>query len=364
MNPVYSDVVDLLTKGQPVVLARIIRQTGSAPRSVGTACLVLADGTVKGTIGGGALEYQVSQKATEVIQSRESALLEFRLTGSQVAESEMLCGGLVDVYLEPLVAQNVDAFEVFKQVQQLLSAGRKGALVTRIAVGCNAEEPDQRALIRPDGSTVGGLIDRLSASNATPKDLLATKEAGVWGAVEGAEDQFLFIEPLKPDSVLFLFGAGHVSTFVAPLAALAGFKVVLIDDREEFANSQRFPQADEIIVSPISEAFEKIDINAAAFIAIITRGHTHDHEVLEAALKNEPAYIGMIGSLRKRNLIYRSLMEKGISAQRLSQVHSPIGLDIGAETPEEIAVSIVAELIHVRALTPVSKTPFEGGAAA
>ena len=359
MNPIYSDIIDLLTKGQPVVLARIIRQTGSAPRSVGTACLVLADGTLRGTIGGGALEYQVIQKAKEVIQSRETALLEFRLTGREVAESQMLCGGLVDVYLEPLVAQNADALEVFQQVQKVLSAGHKGALVTRIAVGCDAEETDQRTLIKPDGSTVGGLIDRVPASNAALKDLLAAKEAGAWGPLEGAEDQLLFIEPLKPDSVLFLFGAGHVSTFVAPLAAMAGFKVVLIDDREEFANSQRFPQADKIIVSPISEAFEKIDINAAAFIAIITRGHVHDHEVLEAALKKEPAYIGMIGSLRKRNLIYRSLMEAGVSAERLAQVHSPIGLAIGAETPEEIAVSIVAELIHVRALAPVSKTPFE-----
>ena len=105
---------------------------------------------------------------------------------------------------------------------------------------------------------------------------------------------------------------------------------------------------------------EKIDINAASYIAVITRGHIHDHEVLATALGKTSAYIGMIGSLRKRNMIYRSLLESGFTANDLSRVHSPIGLAIGAETPEEIAVSIVAELIHARALGPVAKTPFEG----
>jgi xanthine dehydrogenase accessory factor len=165
----------------------------------------------------------------------------------------------------------------------------------------------------------------------------------------------IFAEPLEPPAVLYLFGAGHISTFVAPLAKMVGFQVSIIDDREEFANSKRFPNADEIIVCPFYDAFDRITINSSSYIAIITRGHMHDRDVLRKAMQTKSGYIGMIGSLRKRQIIYGSLMEEGISRQRLDQVSSPIGLDIGAETPEEIAVSIVAELIQERMHKPVKK---------
>ena len=272
----------------------------------------------------------------------------------------MICGGLVDVYLESLDPQNIDTIEVFQQAHQQLKAGRRVVLVTRIESGTDDKQIGQRSLLKDDGSIVGGLMEQVTDPAVSPGDLLNRKQIELLLLEDGPKEQLLFVEPLMPDSVLFLFGAGHVSTFVAPLAATAGFRVVVIDDREEFANSKRFPDADEIIVSPIGQAFEKIDINAASYIAVITRGHIHDHEVLATALGKTSAYIGMIGSLRKRNMIYRSLLDSGFNAEDLSRVHSPIGLAIGAETPEEIAVSIVAELIHARALGPVAKTPFEG----
>jgi xanthine dehydrogenase accessory factor len=359
MKPIFSEIIELLASGQPVALVRIIRQTGSTPRSTGTSCLVLKDGTIKGTIGGGSLEYQVIQKAVEVLKNQTSDLLEFRLTGREVAETQMICGGLVDVYLEPLDPENADTTKVFQQAHELLKAGRRGVLVTRIDIGTDGKETGQRALLTDDGSIVGGLMDQISGAAVSPAELLNSKRADLLTLEEEPRGQRLFVEPLKPDSVLFLFGAGHVSTFVAPLATLAGFRLVVIDDREEFANAARFPQADEIVVSPIDQAFEKVDINSAAYVAVITRGHIYDLEVLAEALRTPAAYIGMIGSLRKRNMIYRSLLETGFTPEDLSRVHSPIGLAIGAETPEEIAVSIVAELIHARALGPVAKAPFE-----
>ena len=147
---------------------------------------------------------------------------------------------------------------------------------------------------------------------------------------------------------MYLFGAGHICTFVAPLAKMVGFRVAVIDDREEFANRERFPNADEIIVCPFADAFDRIAISANAYVAIVTRGHLHDRDVLNAALQTDAGYIGMIGSRRKRDIIYASLMKEGFSAARLKEVHSPIGADIGGETPEEIAISIVAELIAER----------------
>ena len=361
MKSVYSDAAQLLEKEQPVVLARIIRQTGSAPRSVGTAFLMLSDGTIRGTIGGGALEYQVIEKAGAVFQSRKSAILEFRLTGRQVAETQMLCGGLVDVFLEPLSPQNPETVEVFSQARQMLRSGRRGVLVTRIASGTGSDEIDQRSLIRADGSIVGGLVGKIAPRSFAAEDLAGSQQAALWDMTDTGGGRGLFVEPLEPDSVLYLFGAGHVSTFVAAMAATVGFRVVVIDDRNDFASPERFPQADSILVSDFSRAFDQIDVTPASYIAIITRGHIHDRDVLEAALQKKPAYIGMIGSMRKRNLIYQSLLEAGVSADRIAQIHSPIGLDIAAETPEEIAVSIVAELIHVRALGPVAKEPFKSG---
>jgi len=358
MNHVFSDANESLQSGTPAVLARIVRQTGSSPRSTGTSCLILEDGTLKGTIGGGSLEHQVIQRASEVLHRRTSDLLEFRMTGKEVAETQMICGGVVDVYLEPLDPENTDTMEVFRQAHELLKTGGEGVLVTRIENGTDAKAIGQRSLLMNDGTIVGGLMDRIADPAASTTELLQSRQVALL-ALESDPGGQLFVEPLKPDSILVLFGAGHVSTFVAPLAALAGFRVVVIDDRKEFANADRFPQADKIVVSPIDRAFREIDITPATYVAVITRGHLHDREVLAMALRRSPAYIGMIGSLRKRNMIYRSLLEAGFSTEDISRVHSPIGLSIGAETPEEIAVSIVAELIHARALGPVAKIPFE-----
>ena len=162
--------------------------------------------------------------------------------------------------------------------------------------------------------------------------------------------------------MLMLFGAGHISMYLAPLARMVGFRVCVIDDRAEFANSSRFPTADQLMACSVAEAFSRIAVTPATFIAILTRGHDHDLEALRAALTTRPAYLGMIGSRRKRDLIYGSLMAEGIGAEDLRRVHSPIGISIGAETPEEIAVSIVAELIQVRARAseaprPVAESP-------
>jgi xanthine dehydrogenase accessory factor len=168
----------------------------------------------------------------------------------------------------------------------------------------------------------------------------------------------VFVELVRPYDILYLFGAGHVSTFVASLASMVGFRVIVIDDRKEFANKERFKEADELIVLPFSDVFKKINISSSSYIAIITRGHIHDLNVLREALKKSDGYIGMIGSRRKREIIYQALIKEGVSDERLKQVHSPIGMDIDAETPEEIAVSIVAELIRVRASSNISGEKF------
>ena len=164
-----------------------------------------------------------------------------------------------------------------------------------------------------------------------------------------AENQRFFIEPTFVPGTVFLFGAGHVSQQVAEVAALVKFRTVVLDDREEFANPQRFPKADQIIVLlSFEQAFAGLEIDSDSYVVIVTRGHLHDKTVLEQALRTKAGYIGMIGSRRKRDMLYQTLLSEGFTQEDIDRVHCPIGLNIGGETPEEIAVSIVAELIKAR----------------
>ena len=346
MDNIYMELNKILEEGERLVLARIIKQAGSAPRTIGTKCIFREDGSIIGTIGGGSLEYQIQEEAKKTLKEGKSSIIHIELTGQEVAKSEMLCGGIVDVYLEPISPRNRIAKKVFQRTKEMTSESNKGLLLTLVSDGIGYKDEACRILIEKNGSSTGDIGTILDNEKRRWQNLL---EASREGLIEWKDGEHLvFVEPIRPDDVLYLFGAGHISTVLAPLAKMVGFQVVVIDDRGEFANKDRFPDADEIIVCPFLEAFNHIPIDPSAYIAIITRGHIHDRVVLKGALMENPVYIGMIGSKRKRKIIYESLMEEGITNERLSQVHSPIGLDIGAETPGEIAVSIVAELIQAR----------------
>ena len=159
----------------------------------------------------------------------------------------------------------------------------------------------------------------------------------------------VFLEPIKPLPTLIIFGGGHISFFLARIGKTVDFHVTIIDDRPEFANAERFPEADETIAEDIASITKRLVINASSYIVIVTRGHQKDTQVLQWAVTTPSAYIGMIGSERKIHMAFEFMKTKGITQEQLDLVHAPIGLSIGAETPEEIAVSIVAELIHERA---------------
>ncbi len=157
------------------------------------------------------------------------------------------------------------------------------------------------------------------------------------------------MEPIYPEPTLYIFGTGHISRYLAPLANMVEFRVVVIDDRKEYANREHFPQADDIWVRQFEGVGEGIKPDEESYIVIVTRGHLHDYTVLKEVLRKGARYIGMIGSRRKRELIYQQLRQEGYTQEELDRIHAPIGLDINAETPEEIAISIIAELIRVRA---------------
>ncbi len=340
----FKHIHRLLAEHRKMVLARIIKRFGSAPRSVGSKCIITEGGNIFGTIGGGLLEHRVSQQAEAVLNQGRSQCYKMRLSETDAAASGMICGGNVEVYLEPLFSDNREAATLYATVNDLVEHGREGVLLTLVENGISASDTQNRILVGPDG-VIAGRIRGLKEESINPKAFhlpglmtFPLVESPIW------------VDPIRDLPTLYLFGGGHVASCVSPLAAMVGFRVVVIDDRTEFAHEERFPNADEIKVVPFDDAFDRISINDSCYVVIVTRGHLHDRTVLEAALKTEPAYIGMIGSKRKNALIMQYLRERGVLEHRLAQVHAPIGIEINAETPEEIAVSIVAELIQTKAV--------------
>jgi len=342
-NNLYIKVCDLLLSGQKIVLAKTIRRSGSTPRDVGSMCIVTEQGELFGTVGGGYLEYQVQKKAMTLFSLETSFIYRFQLTNEDVAKTGMICGGNVDLFLEPIFPSNKETLSLFNTMKQHIFENKQGLLVTLIKEGIHVMDTQVRTFIPQKGQPVGSIASfepqRLNYDTALPYDLIISND----------NKTNLFVEKIFPSPHILLFGAGHVAIFVAQLAKLVGFNITVIDDRPEFANNKKFPLADDIIVSDFKNAFDLLNVSQNSYILIITRGHLHDKTILQKALDTNASYIGMIGSTKKRNTIYKALMDEGFSKDALEKVYSPIGLDINAETPEEIAVSIVGELIKKRA---------------
>jgi xanthine dehydrogenase accessory factor len=353
MKDVYTKAIELLAKNEPSVLATIIRLTGSGPRGAGTKFLILQDGSYVGTIGGGLLEGRVLAAAKKVFSARAPLRLSLNLMGKDVAETDMICGGDVDIFLEPLSAENKEQVEGFRKILDIQKRGGAGLIVTVVTTDRWQKDTVPRLFLVPGAEPVGSLPGMEAVAEEIAKNIpLALKQKDprlvvsrddLGGSVE------LFVDPIRSDPVLYIFGGGHVSAQIIPLASRVGFKVEVIDDRPEFADPAKFPNAARVHQYPFEGVLGRIPVDESSYLVIVTRGHIHDKTVLEQCLRTKAKYIGMIGSRRKKAMIYEKLLEEGFTKSDLDRVHAPIGLDIGAETPEEIAVSIVAELILVRA---------------
>jgi xanthine dehydrogenase accessory factor len=353
MKDVYAKAVELLARNEFSVLATIIKLTGSGPRGAGTKFLILEDGSYAGTIGGGLLEARVLEAAKKVFATRAPARLSLNLMGTDVAETDMICGGDVDIFLEPLSTENQDHIQVWKKIQDIQKRGGAGLLVTVVNRDRWQKDIVPRLFILPGAEPIGNLAGMKAVEEELAKNMplwlkqreprLVASRDDLGGSVE------FFVEPILSDPVLYLFGGGHVSAQIIPMASKVGFKVEVIDDRPEFADARKFPEAAKVHQYPFEGVLRRIPVDESSYLVIVTRGHIHDKTVLEQCLRTKAKYIGMIGSRRKKEMIYEKLLEEGFTKADLDRVHAPIGLGIGAETPEEIAVSIVAELIQVRA---------------
>ena len=341
-----SDVIsDHLKNDEPVVLASIVIMEGSAPRGSGTKMVIASEGKNYGTVGGGILEARVISDSAEVLVEKKSKFIEIDLTGTDTSSDGMICGGKTVILLDYIGPTDGNR-NIFTSMIEYVTSGYSYYYVTVYTETDAIIDVKGHCLLFKDGKMVGDeIIDGKVMSHI--RDEMHNVSSTTILTVDNMQ---YIVDPIRRVKTIYCFGAGHVAVPTAHVASMVGFRVVVIDDRDEFANRERFPEADEVIViEDYNRSLEGLEIDNDSFIIIVTRGHRFDREVLEQAIKSEAGYIGMISSKNKRDSVYRTLIAEGVTtAEELERVHSPIGLAIAAETPEEIAVSIVGELIYER----------------
>ncbi len=347
MKEVIDGAIELLSDGQPCVLATVVRTKGSTPQKAGAMLLVRQDGTGVGTLGGGCVEGDIWFAAKEIL--RRGGGPEFKdyfLNEDVAARDGLVCGGTMYFYLEPL-REPSEFLPIARELVSAYEGGDAVGLATVVNVPEGATNLGAKLLLRLDGSVVGSL----GTAELDSQAIEVARRVAEFGSVEslitsdGAE---VFIEGFTTPPTLVMVGGGHVGKTTADLAHTLGYRVLVVDDRPEFANEERFPYAEQVVVAPYDRWSKEVNLSVNSFVVVATRGHRFDDMALESALDTPSRYIGLLGSRRKTLMIYQRLVRQGTSPERLKQVHSPIGLDIGALTPEELAVSIMSEIIMVR----------------
>ena len=340
-----SSVCDSLGAGAPVVLVSIVSSEGTLPRHAGSKLIVRSGGRTAGTIGGGLMEAAAIKLADAALQDQRSRWMEAQLEGEDAASEEPVCGGTATLLVDFIPASKENA-DFFRRYRDHLAAGRDLYSVTVLRDEADLTDVVGRSLLMRDGTletTFAWPPQDLQQLRSELHDVSSTAFLSLAG-------KRVVVESVNRAKTVYCFGAGHVAVPTARLSAQTGFVVNVLDDRADFASRDRFPDADGVfVIEGFDHALDGLSIDEDSFIVIFTRGHRHDETVLEQALRTNAAYIGMIGSRRKRDMLFAALRARGVSQAQIDRVHSPIGLPIQAETPEEIAVSIVAELIQERA---------------
>ncbi len=348
MKEVIQEAVRLLGEAQPCVLATVVRTKGSTPQKPGAKLLVRKDGSGVGTLGGGCVEGDIWFAAKEILRRQGGPEFRDYLLNEDIAARDgLVCGGTMYFFIEPLWEPQ-EFLPFGEEVMGAYQSGNPVAVATVVKADSGRGNMGAKILLREDGSTRGSLgdpeLDGLALDAARRVADLGTNEYVT--SPSGVE---LFVEGFTTPPTLVLMGGGHVSKATYALAQLLGYRVYVVDDRPQFANSERFPEAaDTIVVPDYTRGLDQVPVNANTFIVIATRGHWFDDLALEAAVRTPAKYVGLLGSRRKTILIYQRLLQQGVAPERLRAVRAPIGLAIGALTPEELAVSIMSEIIMFR----------------
>lgn len=323
-----------LTQGQDAVLVTVVASSGSTPRGAGARMLITKDGRIAGTIGGGAVEYRSEQLARTVLAQKDSRMEYFRLRKNQVEDLGMICGGDVSVYFQYIPAGDPQILALTDRILSLYAHGEQSWLITGITPG------------QACGLTVYGRKSGLFGADI-PSDVipgLGTRPARIQSG-----QNLYYCEKLIQAGMVWIFGGGHVAQALVPALSAVDFRCTVLEDREDFCRKELFPQAEETVLIDNTRIADFITIREDDYVVVMTRGHKDDTLIQAQALKTPARYIGVIGSARKTAGVFAVLRDQGFTDRDLSRITTPIGLDIGSETPAEIAVSITAQLIQIRA---------------
>ena len=329
---ILAECARLSAGGGEGALATVARRSGSLPMSATAKMLVTTGGARLGTVGGGCLEAEITERALEVATVRRPAISEHTLNSELAGDYGLSCGGTAVMFIEPVYADDALS-HVYAACIAALSKGDRAIVVTEAAW----ENGPRKAVF--DGGRIIG-----SASPAMQGVALSFDRHSELPALAGR----ILAEPLVGKPRLVVFGGGHVGARVAEAAAFAGWRVTVVDDRTEFADPARHRAAESTVTCAYHDLPPTLGIDADTYVVVATRGHQHDAVVVEQLARMDTRYLGMLGSRRKVALTWKLLEEQGISRTRLDQIHAPVGLSIGADTPEEIAISVVAELVATR----------------
>jgi xanthine dehydrogenase accessory factor len=344
MESFYTKLIEFLAADETVAVATIIDVKGSVPREVGAKMIIHPLGQHVGTVGGGCGEAEVIRAALDVIQTGRPTIVRVDLTEDVSMQALGVCGGIMDVFVKRVTAGQIGKTSAvlsplpYTALRQSILAREPVALATVVS-GPNA---GQEAVIWLDRPPLGSL---------GLGDLEAQVIADAQAALRSRQHKLLktvFVEVQRRAPELLIVGAGHIAVPLAQIASLCDFSVTLLDDRSSFANQARFPTAQKVIAGPLAETVRDLPLDQDTYVVLVTRGHSHDVECLLELLDRPVAYIGMIGSQRRVDAVFQLLEEEmGIDPARFDRVYAPIGIAIGARTPAEIAVCIMAEVINV-----------------
>jgi len=338
MKNIYSILLNELDKGIPLAIATIVGTKGSTPQVQGVSAIFSENGLVSGTLGGGILEATAQEKASQAIAEKRSLHFEFDLDAGVSDAESAICGGKARILID---ADPKKYINIFRNINNSLKKRQPGVLVTMIP-------EDKTEILRY-------WIEKNTITDSVPEPELSKHKEEIKKCLEENQCYFLkntyslFIEPIFPIPELIIAGAGHIGQAVSHLSSLLGFEVTVIDDRPEFCNMDKCPDADHLIVENIAKAVQEIPKTPDTYIVIVTRGHQYDSDVLRQCIDSDAAYIGMIGSKRKIRLMRGKFIDEGWSTpSQFDHIHAPIGIEIGSKTVQEIAVSICAQLVLVR----------------
>lgn len=329
---ILTECARLAAGGGEGALATVARRRGSLPMSATAKMLITTRGARLGTVGGGCLEAEITERALEVASARAPAITEHTLTSELAGDYGLTCGGSAVMFIEPVYGDDTLA-AVYDACVSALSKGSRAVVVTEAPW----EDGAHKALF-----AAGQVTGRTSpAMRGAVASFDARSELPVLSG-------HVLAEPLVGKPRLVVFGGGHVGARVADAAAFAGWRVTIVDDRAEFADPARHPVAEATVACDYHDLPPTLAIDADTYVVVATRGHQHDAVVVEQLARIDTRYLGMLGSRRKVALTWKLLEGQGIPRARLDEIHAPVGLSIGADTPEEIAISVVAELVATR----------------